>query len=155
MAKRNRRTTEQLINDLEAKIQSIKARAERQKVKADPALRHTAAALRSVDKALAAVQDNAAKKALAEARAIISACLALHGATPSNGVLTPRGRRSAGVEPEVLLSYVKNYPGQRGEAIAEALGTETKVVRPVMKRLIADGQVKTRGQKRGMTYSAA
>ena len=53
-----------------------------------------------------------------------------------------------------LLTYVKDHPGQRGEQIAAALGTDSKSVRPAMQRLLADKKVKTRGQRRGMTYAA-
>jgi hypothetical protein len=155
--KRIRRSTEQLISDLEAKIVSIKARAERQKMKADPALRHTSSALKSLDKALAETRDTATRQALSEARATLSACLSLHGVASSNGtVLTPRTRRTAGgrIGEEALLEYVRSNPGQRGEVIAEALGTDTKTMRPVMRKLIEGGMVRTRGAKRGMTYSA-
>jgi hypothetical protein len=49
---------------------------------------------------------------------------------------------------------VRSNPGQRGEHIAAALSTDAATLRPVMKRLIAAGQVRTEGQKRGMTYEA-
>jgi predicted ArsR family transcriptional regulator len=51
-----------------------------------------------------------------------------------------------------LAEYVKKNPGQRGEQIAEALGTDTKPMRLPMQRLIADGAVRTKGERRGMRY---
>lgn len=150
--KRNRRSEEQLIQDLESKIAEIKARAERKKMKKDPAVRHVVAAVRSIDKALAESQDRALRTELDTARASLSACLSLSGVAPKNGggVLTPRPRRS--VADDALLEHVQKHPGQRGEQIAAALGTDTKSMRPVMRRLIDDRKVKTRGERRGMVY---
>jgi hypothetical protein len=79
-----------------------------------------------------------------------------------NGVLVPadggarRARQTAGtgarVSPDDQLAYVEAHPGQRGEQIAEAFGTQAVVMRPVMKRLIADGKVRARGKARAMAY---
>jgi hypothetical protein len=45
-------------------------------------------------------------------------------------------------------------PGQRGEHIAAGLRTDTKALRGPMKRLIEAGQVRTKGERRGMQYWA-
>jgi len=37
-----------------------------------------------------------------------------------------------------VLAHVKENPGQRGEQIAAALGTDTKTLRGAMKRLIEE-----------------
>ena len=56
---------------------------------------------------------------------------------------------------ERLLTHVKQNAGQRGEQIAKALRTDVNTMRPAMKKLIAAKKVKTKGQRRGMTYHAA
>lgn len=149
-ATRVRRTPEQLIQDLEAKIAEVKARAARKQARSNPATRHTSQALKSIDKALQASDDPATKKALQEARATLSACLALDGVVMSRGTSV----RSATVSPDLLLDYVSKNPGQRGEQISAALGTDSKSMRPVMQKLIAEKRVKTRGERRAMTYTA-
>ena len=50
--RRSRRSPEEQINDLQKKIEAIKARAEQAKIKKSPSLRHVRAALKSIDKAL-------------------------------------------------------------------------------------------------------
>lgn len=150
--KRTRRSEEQLIADLEARIAAVKARAARKQAKANPALRHTAAALKSIDKALAETDDNTVRTALQEARTTLSACLALDGVVVASGSKTRRP--SSSVSAEMLLEHLHGHPGQRGEQIAAALGTDTKTMRPVMQKLIAARKVKTKGERRGMTYSA-
>src|SRR5688500_17848599 len=118
-ATRTRRTPEQLIADLQAQIEKVKARAARAKVKKDPALRHINGAVRSIDKAAKATGDSAGRKALEEARATLGACLVMNGAA-TRGVLTPakRGAARAAVEPDSVLTYVRNNPGSSGEQIA-------------------------------------
>lgn len=54
-----------------------------------------------------------------------------------------------------VLEYIVKHPGQRGEQIAKALGTDVKTMRLPVLRLIADKKVKTKGQRRGMTYFPA
>ncbi|MCE9592615.1 MAG: hypothetical protein K8S98_00340 [Planctomycetes bacterium] len=155
---RTRRTPEQRIADLQAKIEAIKHKAERAKVKRNPALRHMSAAMKSVEKAQAETQDVATRKALDEVRATLSATLALNGVVVARGS-APRVRRTGGAGgtdasdlPDKLLAYVKAHPGQRGEEIAAALDTDTYSMRPSMKRLIEAGDVRTQGKNRGMRY---
>lgn len=53
------------------------------------------------------------------------------------------------------LAHVKPHPGRRGEQVAEAMRSDVETIRLPMKALIAAKKVKTKGQRRGMRYSAA
>ena len=71
----------------------------------------------------------------------------------------PRGgrgakRTSADLEAlsERFASYVKNNPGLRIEQINKQLGTTTKDLALPIRKLIADGVVSAKGQKRSTTY---
>jgi len=80
------------------------------------------------------------------------------GRKPGRPAGGKRGRRSAqdmAAMSDSLLAYVKKNPGQRGEQIAAALKTDVGTMRMPMKLLIAKKRVKTKGQRRGMTYTAA
>jgi hypothetical protein len=148
---RTRRTPEQIIEDLQRKIEEVKARAAKAKLKKDPALRHISGALRAIDKALAATKDTAVRTALGDARATLAACASLDGA-----VARKAGRRktAASIDPGQVLIYVQNNPGSSGEQIAEAQGTDTATLRPVLRQLIEGGAVKTSGKGRGTRYAA-
>lgn len=71
----------------------------------------------------------------------------------------PKGaKRSSdeiGAMQEELLAYLKKNPGHRGEQISAALKTDTKTIRLPLKALVEARKVKTKGQRRGMTYFAA
>jgi hypothetical protein len=156
---RTHHTLESRIAALQAKIEAIKARAERQKAKKNPVLRHIRKALASVDKAASATEDHATRQALAETRSTLAACLALNGAQPApqrtlTSVAANSRRSSTAVAnwSDDLLRYVTANPGKRGEEIAKALGTESSIMRPHMKRLIEAGSVRTEGHRRAMAY---
>jgi hypothetical protein len=158
-SKRVRRSAEQLISDLQKKIDQIKACAERKRITKSPALGHMNAALRAIKKAMASCDDSATRQALNDAHATLKACLSLNGVAKPHGgngpIVGSRERRSGDdVEAmsERLLDYALKHPGERGEHIAMALGTDTKTMRLPMKKLIADGKVSTRGERRGMEY---
>ena len=158
--KRVRRDAEQLVADLEAKIEAIKARAARRRAKSNPAVRHTVAAVRNIDKALGAATDAVLRKALEDARGELSAYLVLQGIVPaggSNGVARSGRRTAEDVERmgSTVLDFVAKNPGQRAEQIAESLGIDTKSMRRPMQVLIGEGKVKTKGQRRAMRYYPA
>lgn len=148
---RVRRTPEQQIKDLEAKIADVKARAARKQAKANPTTRYVTAAVKAIDNALGACDDATTKRALQEARTMLSSCLALDGVILAHGT-KPRG---PAVSPDALLDYISKNPGQRGEMISAALGTDSKTMRPVMQKLIAEKRIKTKGERRAMSYQLA
>jgi hypothetical protein len=155
VTRRQRRTDEQIIADLQRKIEQVKRNAERKKAKRDPSLRHVSAALRSIDKAVAHTGDAATRNALGEARATLAACLALNGAVApkaGRGVLVPRRSANGKVEPERVLQYLQAHPGSRAEDIAAALGTDAFSLRPSLQQLRAAATVRAEGKARAMRY---
>jgi hypothetical protein len=149
--KRMRRTPEKMIEDLQAEIERIKTRAVQAKVKKDPALRHINGAVRSIDKAARATSDSATRKALEGVRATLTACLKLAGVA-DKGVLSPQRREQ--VDPKAVVDYLAKHPGSSGEDVARALATDTKSLRPTIKKLVEAGDVKANGRARGTRYSA-
>jgi hypothetical protein len=138
---------------LEARIETLRQRKTRKHVQRDPAIKELRAAVRSIDLALAASSDHPTRQALGEARNTLTACLALAAATPQATQMR-QPRRSAGVaSEEALLSHVRMNPGRRGEEIAAALGSNAQAVRPVMRRLITAGKIRTQGRARAMRYA--
>jgi hypothetical protein len=55
---------------------------------------------------------------------------------------------------KAVVSYVKKNPGQGVEAIAKGLGTATKELTLPIRKLVAEKQLKTKGQKRATKYFA-
>ena len=72
------------------------------------------------------------------------------------GYLRPKGsRRTADDLEEVmaaLLGYIKKNPGQRMEQLADGMGLASKELTLPIKKLHADGRLKTKGQKRATAY---
>lgn len=158
--KRQRRAPEDLIAALQSKIEAIKARAERKRARSNPSIRYTTAAVRNIDKAMASADDAVLRRTLEEARGSLAAYLTMQGVVPagSPGARGGGGRRSTeDVERmgDSLLAYVEKNPGQRGEDIAAGMQSDTKTMRLPMKKLIADGKVRTKGERRAMRYYPA
>lgn len=153
---RTRRTPEQMIADLQAEIERVKARAAQAKVKKDPALRHISAAVRSIDKAARETTDPATRTALNEARATLAGGLALSRAVPHGGAgtLTPRPRAAAPPDADRVLAYIRKHPGSRSEEICGKLGTSAASLRAVLHRLRDERRVKVEGKARATRYTA-
>lgn len=157
MKKRTRRSPQQQIADLQAKIATIQQRAERKKAMQDPALKHVTSALRSIERALAECKDPAMRKSLGEARELLGS------SAPSRvAVLVPAGgggRRSKKAaaprtDPAAVLRFLQDHPGSRCEDIAQALETDSRALSTLLKGLKTDGKAKTEGQARGTRYFA-
>jgi hypothetical protein len=94
-----------------------------------------------------------------------AAIAALQGALPgslSSNVSSSKGSLGQKRSPTALealsesfVSFVKKHPGMRIEQINTQLGTRTKDLAGPVRKLVADGAIKTRGQKRSRTYFAA
>jgi hypothetical protein len=151
--KRTRRTPELLIAELEARIAQVKRRAERQKVKRDPALGHITLAVRSIDKAMAATQDGATRAAVGEARTTLAAVLALNGVISAGSkVRGASGNGGAKPDTERVARYIADHPGSRAEDIATALGAGTAQLRPALTKLKSTGAVESKGKARATRY---
>jgi predicted HTH transcriptional regulator len=80
---------------------------------------------------------------------------------PINGHRARRSRSSkrdaAALESlqEQFVSFVEKHPGLRIEQINKELGTSTKDLALPIRKLLADGAIKTQGQKRATTYAVA
>jgi hypothetical protein len=93
-----RRSDDDRIAELQAKIEGIRTRGERKQARANPAVRLTVNAVKLLDKALNATQDGVARKVIEEARQGLGAYVATQGwAVPTAGDIEPpkkRGRKT-------------------------------------------------------------
>lgn len=56
---------------------------------------------------------------------------------------------------DTFVEFVKENPGLRIEQINKQLGTTTKDLALPIRKLLAEGAIKAKGQKRSTTYSAS
>jgi hypothetical protein len=88
----------------------------------------------------------------------------LHGAQGGNGrrkagrrASGGGGRRSSedmGAMTEQLLAHIRENPRQGAEQLGAALGYSAKEMRLPLQKMIADGAIRTEGQRRGTKYFA-
>ena len=80
------------------------------------------------------------------------------GAIRVSGGGRGRGAKRSAQDLEQLssqfVSFVTKHPGLRIEQINKELGTSTKDLALPIRKLVADGVVKTKGKKRSTTYFA-
>lgn len=55
---------------------------------------------------------------------------------------------------DAFIAFVTKHPGLRIEQINKQLGTTTKDLALPIRKLVADGTIKTKGKKRSTTYFA-
>ncbi|HTL38313.1 MAG TPA: hypothetical protein VL326_34520 [Kofleriaceae bacterium] len=100
--------------------------------------------------------------ARAAARDMIDEALGKGGKVSLSGLGRGRGRgrggKRTGAELDEMAdrfhSFVSKHPGLRIEQINKQLSTTTKDLALPIRKLIADGSLKTKGQKRSTTYFA-
>jgi hypothetical protein len=76
----------------------------------------------------------------------------------TSGKTGKRGKRSTAQVAQTgerLMIYIKKNPGLRGEQLASVFKTDSKTIRLPLQRLIAEKKIKTKGQRRGMSYHPA
>ena len=98
--KRYRRTDEELIRDLQQRIQDVKARQKARDVQKSPSIKAASSTLKAIDRALSVAEseeDNTMRRVLADARKPIAAHLEKIGVKVPK-VKLPRGRRPKGLE---------------------------------------------------------
>lgn len=83
------RSPQQQVADLQAKIASIEARAERKRARANPTVKQAIVAVRALDKGLAAATDPEMKEALEDARSTIAEVVATTGVVLKSKRLEP------------------------------------------------------------------
>lgn len=102
----------------------------------------------------AAIRTEERERLLDHAIAAVHASLGASNGHPAAPRRKRQAARSAKVRPSAqeTLACIRANPGTRSEALTKALRTDAKTLRPVLHELIASKKVRTKGQRRGMTY---
>lgn len=76
------------------------------------------------------------------------------GDAPAPSASAPEARQptSKGRLDQRLLAYIRAQPGQRTEQIAQGMRVESKRLKPLLKRFVRKGVLRTSGQRRGTQY---
>ncbi|MBV8756283.1 MAG: hypothetical protein JO257_03340 [Deltaproteobacteria bacterium] len=91
---------------------------------------------------------------------MVEKSLGKSGARGSGRVALSRGRGAKRTSADLeqisshFVSFVTKHPGLRIEQINKELGTSTKDLALPIRKLVADGVIKTKGKKRSTTYFA-
>jgi hypothetical protein len=67
----------------------------------------------------------------------------------------PTSGRGSSVDVETVLAEVKREGGRGVEALAKSLRVKTKQLQLPLRKLVDTKKIKTKGQRRGMRYTAA
>ena len=76
------------------------------------------------------------------------------GSVSTSGKRIRRSTSAVGKTTDAALAFVTSNPGCSVGEIGSSLGMTTKDLRLPLQKLLADGKVKTSGQKRGTRYHA-
>lgn len=71
---------------------------------------------------------------------------------PDRASRTRRDQREIEALRDKLLAAIAGHPGCRTEELNTVLGTKTAQIAPLLRRLVADKQVRTEGARRGTRY---
>ena len=119
-ARRARRSPEEMIADLEAKIREVKQRAQAKELKQSPSMKAAMSTVRSLDKSLeAAAEDgnNALRHALADARKPLAEFLEGQGLKLPKARV-PRGRVPPPSDPRRRPRDPRNHPEYARQAMS-------------------------------------
>ena len=75
--------------------------------------------------------------------------------SPRTAGKRPTSGRGSSLEVDTVLAEVKRKGGRGVEQLAKSLRVKTKQLQLPLRKLIAAKKVKTKGQRRGMRYTAA